>query len=266
MNQIKTVLCISISLFFFSAASAEMRVWTQTDGNRFAGEFHKIAFGKLIVNDAGGKIRFIPLKQLCKEDLDYLSSRVPPQIKLSVREKSHPLPEYNWSSPDFDTFIYTFSITLEKTSPLDYPMDLTVELFVLGQEADETYRDQFVLIKDEKSSFKFPPGEEKPVEITVPNVQFYSYIPWQGEAEGTDIRGKKYAGYIVAVYDSTGNLLAHKEELPTAWLKEDVPHTMKELQRIWLAGHGSVESCHFNRQFRKISPPRMPWFKRSVTW
>jgi hypothetical protein len=253
-------------LFFFSAASAEMRVWTQTDGNRFAGEFHKIAFGKLIVKDAGGKIHFIPLKQLSKEDLGYLSHHMPPEIEISVRKKERTLPEYNWSSPDFDTVLYTFSIILEKTSPLDYVGNLTVELFALGQEVDEEYNDQFVLMECKKSIFQFSPGEEKPVEVTVPDVRFYSYIPWQGEAEGTPLRGKKYAGYIVAVYDPTGNLLAHKENLPTAWLKEDVPHTVEELQRIWRAGNGSAESCQFNRQFREISPPRMPWFKRSVQY
>jgi hypothetical protein len=257
----KIRLAIILSLALFSFVSAEMRMWTDADGSRFAGEFSKTAIGKVFVRDGEGVIHSIPMDSLPEAESKYVLAQVPPAVQITVRKKDHEAPKYEWSSPDYYTTFYSFDIILEKTSSLDTTGDLKVELFVIGQDLVRQSDDSFVLMNYSQSIRQLPPGKRSRCEITVPNVQFERYN-WSTPLESD--RGKEYAGYLIAVCDSVGRIIDSKiSGVSAGWIKEDLHRTVDALRKLYAEGHGSPDSCHFREGFKKVSTPRVPWFSRS---
>lgn len=254
---------ICLSMLLFATAAADMRVWTDEEGRPFAGEFYKSAFGKVMIRDSEGTVRSVLMEQMSPADLEYVFYHVPPQIEITVRKKDRELPKYDWSSETFNTMLYTFTASFRKTSQLDYKGFLSAEFFIVGQDRVRRSDDHFVLMQYSRSPFSFSDENVAEPEVTLRDVQFYNYEATT-EVQDAIYRGKDFAGYIVAVSDGDGRLVAYKEALPNvSWMKEDIPRTLLEFRRIYSDGHGAVDSCHFDARFRKVAPPRMPWFERS---
>ena len=259
----KLLTLIFAGLIFAGPLSAEVRMWTDSSGNSFAGELSKVVLGRVYIRDVDGKTRSVSLDSLSKAEQEYLSSHVPPEVEITVRKKSRDLPNYAWSSLNYYTTLYTFSITLEKQSRLDYRGDLTVELFVIGQDLAAKSNDAFVLMHYGRSVCQLPDGRKSRSEVVVDDIRFEHFIAGYIQLSSATERGKEYVGYIVTVSDAKGHIIACKENGTPDWIENDLPYAAEQLTALYTQGYGSPDSCHFKEGFQKISPPRIPWFKRS---
>ncbi|QHI69064.1 hypothetical protein [Tichowtungia aerotolerans] len=238
-------------------------MWTDSEGNSFAGELSKVVLGRVYIRDVNGKTRSVSLDSLSKSEREYLSSHVPPELEITVRKKDRELPRFAWSSLNYYTTLYTFSITLTKQSRLDYRGDLTVELFVIGQDLAVGSNDFFVLMHYSRSVCQLPDGRKSFCQVTVDDVRFEHFIAGYIQLSSAAERGKEYVGYIVTVSDSNGRIIACKENGTSDWIENDLPYSAEKLRVLYSQGYGSPDSCQFKEGFKKISPPRIPWFKRS---
>ena len=75
---------------------------------------------------------------------------------------------------------------------------------------------------------------------------------------------KEYLGYIIAISDSSGSIIFCDTDITgIKWLTDDLLLSVEKLRELYAAHPGSIESRHFNSSFKKIKPPRVPWFKRT---
>lgn len=257
--KLVVLICLGRALL----ASADMRVWTDQNGQPFAGEFDQSAFSKVMIRDSEGVVRSIPMNQMSAADLEYVFYHVPPKLEITVRRKDRELPKYEWSSDTFDTTLYTFTARLKKISQLEYKGSLFTEFFIVGEDRVRRSEDHFVLMQYSRLPFSFSNENAEEPELTLRDVRFYRYDATTEVQDAVD-RGKDYVGYLIIVSDMDGRMIAYKDDLPNeSWMKEDISRTAGEFRGIYAAGNGAPDSCHFDSSFRKVSPPRMPWFERS---
>ena len=243
--------------------SAETRMWTGPDGKQFEGTYDKSLIGDVLIKDVKGKRHFLSINQLVKSDQDYIYSLVPPTVEIELEYETRQQPKTKWSRDDDDVTFYTFTATLEKESRLPYRGRLSAELFVLADERSVLAKDHLVLMSYTKKNFTFPEQKVSQYQFSVPDVLFNAYrASW---VQGSVVeRGKDYLGYILVISDSTGQMVAFDTDIANfGWLLKDKPHTVEGLRRLYHENRGSIESRHFDELFRKIAPPRIPWFQRT---
>jgi len=257
---------IGLVVIFFGAClslSAETRIWTDAKGVRFEGVYNKELLGGVQIKDMKGGNHLIRMEQLSTADLDYIESRVPPEVDAKVDSKTRMLLRTKWARDDDDTTIYTFTVTVKKTSKLAHKGQLSAELFVVANERSVQSREHLVLMQRKATPFVFPEDKEPRYEFSVPNIQFEAYrAAWINLPKAT-MRGKTYLGYIVSVSDSTGHIIFCDTDISgVKWITDDLPLSVEKLRELYINHPGSAENRHFNDSFRRISPPRIPWFQR----
>ncbi|MGE4488580.1 MAG: hypothetical protein AB7E95_03430 [Kiritimatiellales bacterium] len=256
----KTFNTLILAVAIGSCASAEMRMWTDESGNRFKGEFDKELFGDIRVKGEDRKSHMIPMDKLVKEDWEYILNKVPPRIEASVSKSIRKKPEMDWTIEQDVTQLYTFKVTLTKTSRLPYKGVLTAELFLFGDEVDG---DNYVLVHREKTDFTFPDARDSIVEYQVADIHYRKYYASWAVTESR-FRGIEYIGYLLAVSDSDGKLVYTDCDVADSdWITGDIEKSLEGLRKIAYDGRGSVYSRHFNKRFRKVMVPRIPWHKRT---
>ena len=249
-----------------TSLSAQTRMWTDAQGKRFEGTFEKELFGDLLIRGSDGQKHFLSIDKLSPADLKYVQLNAPPEMEMDVRYTTRILPKVNFSRDNDNTTMYTFTVRIAKTGVLPYKGELTAELFIIADEMAKEYDDDHVLMSYTKKNFVFPDGKESAYEFTVGEIPFNVYLAEWIETGERATRGKTYLGYILIVTDSKGRVVAHKENIKDLpWLTEDMSITDRELRRLYNENRGSIESRHFNDTFGKIPPPRIPWFRRTVT-
>ena len=244
--------------------SAEMRVWTDAEGTLFEGTYYKELLGGILVKDAKGKNRRILLEQLSVADRNYIEHHVPPDVDAKAGYKTRRLPRTEWSRDDDYTTLYTFDVTIKKTSKLPFKGRLSAELFVIGSERSLDSRTRAVLMNYSKTRFVFPDGKNPVYEFAVPDVSFHEYRAGWVQLSGVVNRGKDYLGTIITVLDESGGILFVDTNIPGyKWLTDDLPQSVEKLRQLAINNKGSEESRHFNDSFEQIDPPRIPWFQRT---
>jgi hypothetical protein len=251
------LVCVCCAGFF---AEAQTRIWRTADGTAFEGVFEKILFDKAYIRSSEGKIQQIPMDQLSPEDCSFIARRMPPEISFDVRKSDRQRPLLEWSIPQDITTLYTFDVVLKKESKGPCDLALTVEFFALGEEVDG---DNYVLVRRDKTDFVFPNERKSVFEFKVTDVPFRRYhAHWAVEVERA--RGVEYFGYVIAVSDPAGNVVASDTNLGSQrWLSENISESVRKLRRIAVEGRGSVFSRHFDESFRKRNVPRIPWHRRT---
>lgn len=192
-------------IFSLSAiAESEMRVWHLNDGHSVEAEFVYRMRGNVILKPSRGKDLKIPLSNFSEEDLSYIELEMPPKIDLnsSYTTESRKYPDmYGGPSSRVYTLMYTFKMTLRVRSATPYRHPLTVEYFAVAEEANG---DKHILVHYQKETFHLddlPNGElvleSEPIPFTTYQVREYT-------------QGIEYAGFLIAVTDSRGEVIAYK--------------------------------------------------------
>ncbi|QHI70790.1 hypothetical protein [Tichowtungia aerotolerans] len=257
------ILCVAGCGLFAAGLPLDARVWTNIDGTYVKGSFVRILFDKVLVEDAIGKKHSIPLARLSRGDLSYLYYHVPPEIEISVSDESYELPKFEWSREEDDVTCYRFSAQVSKTSELPYKANLTAELFVLGAERTRMNDDHLVLMAYERKKFGFQDEKKCACVMHFEAVPFHTYRSEWVLRQNAVARGKTLSGYILAVSDVNGRVVGFESDVKQKWVTRDLGFSVEKLRGLYGVNHGAVNSRHFNQHFEKVSPPRIPWFKRS---
>lgn len=257
-------LCIFILMTGSAFMSAKGRMWTDVNGTQFEGTFSKELYGDALVEDLTGKSHFIPIDKLSAADLKYIQSSVPPVMNIEVQEQIGELPRTVWSRQDDITKLYTFDVTVKKISKLPYNGRLTAEIFIIANERAKERKDDCVLMAYKAVPFVFPPGERSSIHYTLPDVQFNAYNAAWITLSAAAKRGKTYAGYICEISDQKKVPVFFKTDIQKRnWVVADITNSVNQLRILYKNNPGSIESRHFDEDFQKTPPPRIPWFPRS---
>jgi len=263
--MIKTVSLFISVCFLCGSSVAQTRIWRTVDGTIYEGTFEKTLFDKAYIRNAEGIFLKIPMEELSPPDLEYLFHNVPPEVSIDVRKKDRQQPLLEWSIPDDRTTLHTCKVRLTKTSNLPSQVKLTAELFIFGEEVDG---ENYVLVHRQQFVFVFPNEKKCVYEFEAVDIPFrHYYANWASQGGAEKYRGVTYLGYLVAVFDPQGNLIASDTSLRSQkWLSEDVATSVEKLNELYINGRGSAFSRHFDTKFRKRTVPRMPWHERSNTF
>jgi hypothetical protein len=246
--------------------SAETRMWTDADGVRFEGTYDKEMLGGVLIKDLTGDSHLIRIEQLAGADRDYIEHHVPPTVDAKVDFETRVLPRTEWSREDDDTTIYTFHVTVEKKSRLTYKGRLSAELFIVASERSIKSDKHLVLMDRSKTDFVLPEEKKGVSEFSVPPVAVNSYLAGWIIPFSVANRGKAYLGHVLAVSDSSGQMIFCDTDIAgVKWLTDDLPSSVEKLRELYALHHGSAESRHFNDSFRQVDPPSIPWFQRNPT-
>lgn len=261
-NTPKRFLLLLVFLGMNALAAQPSRIWSANTENRVEATFEKTLLGGVLVRDSNGKSHLIRKEQLSKADLNYIYHHVPPKITTDVDTETRDLPRNQYSQAGDTTTMYTFTIEIKRKGEFPYKGQLTAELFVIGRERVVDNDSRFVLMSWDNQKLLF--SEEGICEYSFPEVPFHAYrAHWILAGEAVMERGKEYLGWILVVYDADGNPISTDSNITVDWLEDDLPHTIGKLRELYKEHPGHFEDRHFNQSFKRLEPPRIPWFRRN---
>lgn len=195
----------------FSVATislAETRVWTLNNGKTIEAEFMSLMGGKIALKNRKGKLLKIPKNDMSKDDMKYIELLRPPKLdfsfsKMTTQHVYPPLTQwFEENNIPPRSLYYTFSTQIKQTSANPYNHNLTAEIFVM---AAELYGDKNILIDRREESFRLTDENKRIVDIPgAESLMLTTYV-----APGGMWTGEKYAGYLIVVTDSRGEIIGH---------------------------------------------------------
>ena len=222
------------------------RIWTLADGRTLEAEFVNVFGGKVVLKNAKGKTRKVPLQQFSPEDIEYVELARPPAIDINFLNSLKTV-SFTGGFYDFDFWHRypekwgNFGVQLKQTSTGEYNHGLDVEIFVVGQQREGG---KYLLLDRQKFSFN-PAKEDRRHEYHSPRkVELQDYPDYYGQW----VHGDKYVGYVVTVTDERGEMIATAG--PKKWLLENLVN-LKKLR----VGNYFDKSC--TRTF-PARPPLIP--------
>lgn len=201
--------------------AGEMRTWTSKRGKTVEGKYVNIAFEKVTIMNASGKLVQLPFDQLCDEDLDYVDRLNPPDISIDYQESTQP---WEYVSDDWitrsgivikDHPIYVmdaeFGALIKQKSGKEYHHDLTIEMYIFTEQCLDP--DKFHLIGRVKSKpFRLTKANNHRHLFTAQEIyKIIYYNLWS-----TYKRGEKPSKYLIIVRDDKGNIISHRAR--SEWL------------------------------------------------
>lgn len=182
------LILLSINQF----ADAEFRIWEDTSGNIWEGEFVTLNGGKVVIVDqAGVKAEYNP-EDLSDNDHDYLEEMVPPKLSLDVSKTSD-----SSSSGNSESIICR--ATIKKTDTRAYAGELTAVLVVMSEEMRTGAFSKAG--SSEEFKFNLPVTHGVPVTFESDSIRL---------SKSSAKSGRRYAGYVLVVWDRFGNPVAVK--------------------------------------------------------
>ena len=207
----KQTLLIAVAVMVgLSAFAGELRLWTLAGDQTIEAEFVSVIGDKVVLKKKRGKVVKVPRRSISREDLVYIDLCQPPALDFSFSKKTKlhvypPLTEWfesNNTPPR--SLYYTFSTEIRQTSANAYDHELTAEIFVMAVEVDGGKN---ILIDYRKEPFRL--NEENKRTVNIPGAEALMLTTYV--SPGGYWRGEKFAGYMVVVNDSRGEIIAHTE-------------------------------------------------------
>jgi hypothetical protein len=238
----------ALAAFFIGAqAHAEMRVWEDKAGLQVKADFVREIFGLVELRRPDGSIHTISLKDLSPEDMQYVRTRVPPEVSIDVQKKERPKVRNDKFVQGGDVInVITLEISLHKESSAPYDGVLSAEVYLVGKEvATDDYR----MLGKRLSRVEFTEENEGIFTFSVSaDERVYE------EYNGLETRGAEYDGYLVVVADANGQRQTFKTNL--SWLEDE---NVDKLRRFYV---GSF----FDENCRRRSVPRPRYYESRFTF
>jgi hypothetical protein len=215
------------------------RLWTLANGKSIEGEYINIMGGKVVLKTKRGKIIKIAPVDFSAEDLDLLQLLNPPQLKISFKKETDHFEVK--SNPDHNNVIpvateFAGRVVIEQTDRKnDYQNPLRLEFYVILDEFDG---DNFILHDRQIETFSLTPENERRFELTGRTDILLRY-----EHYGGNVRGEKYKGYMILVFNERDEIIA--QNLSHDWLLD-----IRDPLLHFPVGR------HFNKQGVRVFPPR----------
>lgn len=185
----------------------EFRIWTDVKGNSIEAEHVRTMSGKVLLRKQNGSRITIALDNLSLVDRRFAILQSPPSIGITVTDTTdrenvgYTGPRREGSQVRVESV--TSEIKLKKTSPDEYDADLTLEVCLIGR----TPLDRYAIIRRDNPEFRF----------SLETTNQYSYVCKPVDlrnVSGSISTGTEYEGYLVAVRDGRGIIIAKKATRP----------------------------------------------------
>lgn len=203
MKILNAGLFVALVLLPASLCAEEVRIWKDSDGKTIEAEYVKTLGDKVVLQLGDGQEIRVSLNSLSKRDQRYLKMLAIPRIDLDVSVR---LDRENVSSRkprravQIQSETIEASVSVQKTSPAPYDLPLRVELSLLGKLEN---KDVFVVLSRSGERFRFSAENENAFSVDSSPVSLQ-------QLESGVQRGVEYAGYVAAVTDRAGELIAVK--------------------------------------------------------
>ncbi|MEN8254454.1 MAG: SHD1 domain-containing protein [Verrucomicrobiota bacterium] len=205
-----------------ASATREMRTWTLADGRNVEAKMINIFAGKVVLENATGKIVKLPKDRLSAGDIEYAELAEPPDFDINFlknfRHVDFSGSFYDiqwWDRPPEDWGHYGFQ--LKQTSTGEYNHELHAEMFVVGKQ---WRRSKYTLLDRQKTSFIPAEQERRLYEFRSKRKVVIALDEYSNTAYGED-----YYGYVVTVTDARGKLIAL--ESSHKWLPDKLANLRK---------------------------------------
>jgi hypothetical protein len=183
---------------------AEMREWMDADGKTVNAEFVRKEVESVVLRTEDGTELKVAYNILSEEDRQYVMLQTPPRLEIRVEPNVR---NYTVGYLGNDGYDYTVKyevveprVFLRRTSTHHYDAELILELVILGRIREI---DRYLVIDNSKTPFSF----------TGRTSYEYTYAGYPLDLQqirGSWRSGVEYKGYLVAVRDSRGVLIASK--------------------------------------------------------
>lgn len=186
------------------SAVAEYREWTDTNGKTVKAEYVRKEVESVVLRREDGTEFKVAVGSLSDEDRQFVMLQSPPRIEINVEPS---VDTYTVGYLGNNGYDYTVqyevvepSVLLRKTTTEPYDAPLTLEMIILGRIREI---DRYIIIDSSATPFTFT-GRQS-YEFT-----YEGYPLDLKQIKGSWNSGIEYEGYLVAVRDSRGILIAIK--------------------------------------------------------
>ncbi len=217
MNKLALSLLI---LTFTAVCHAEIRSWTTSDGKTFEAEFINV-IGDKAVFQSGKKQLKISYDSLSETDKEYIALSNPPKLditftKSSVSRHIQTSPVFQEAPPRINDF--TFGAKVRQTSAGDYPFELEIEYFAIGQELRGN---RFILLDRDKRTFTLT--RENKLAFDFKGERLVEVMQYDMKER---MFGREYAGNLVTITDKRGVIIGYSAS--NEWLYDNIEN-LKQL-------------------------------------
>ncbi len=222
--------------------SAEMRIWRDQQGNQFEGDYVRVVFGKVMLQNPQGEKIYIPLKELASADTKYLSTVYVPTMEITVRTRSRAKPPTDADLPDDKSTIVTAEVTIRTKEKVE-SSSLRAEVYLVGAEvATADYR----IVKKAGGPLTFTTENAYQTTFSL-EMESREYMEFNFQDRGT-----LYEGYLVLVFDKTDELIEYKSAL--SWLDKGKIEAFRKFR----------VNAFFNKDCRRRPVPRPVYSEERV--
>ncbi|MDZ8118437.1 hypothetical protein [Pontiella agarivorans] len=228
----------------------QLRTWTVDGGAPIEAEL-VMGIGDLVVlKTRKGKQVKVEKEKFSGEDLHYISLASLPEftIDFKTNRRQVPSPEQppnTWVRP-ITIFEYEFGAKISQRSSRDYPYELTVELFAIGDEVDG---DNYVLLDRQEQTFRLAAENKKNFLFKGDKVRTIK----KAILPDTPLHGVNYSGYLVTITDELGRIIQYTAT------REFLFENLDALKQIPIGKH-------FDKNCNYASPPRFTFRDRESSW
>jgi len=222
-------------------SESALRTWTLNAGKTVEAEYVNLFGGKVVLKGARGKVAKVPLTEFSPEDLYLIELLNPPELRMDFKKHTSNFKVLsNPTSTMPIPFAQTFAggVVVRQQNMKNYPHPLRLEMYVILAEYDG---DNFILFDRQVDTFRLTPENERRFEV-VGNKSILRRYEYYGGA----VRGEKYKGYMILVYDERGEIVA--QNLSHDWLFD-----IRDKLLVFPVGR------HFNKQGERVFPPSPPF-------
>jgi len=217
----------------------EPRLWAFANGKSVEAEFVNIFSGKAVLKTERGKVLKVPPSEFAEDDRKELELLNPPKLSMSFKKDTQQFevrsnPDLNVPVPAATEFAGGVVIEQEDKNN-DYRRPLRLEFYVILDEYDGN---NFILHDRIIQDFTLTPQNDRRFEIYSRKDIMLRYEHYAG-----NVRGEKYKGYMVLVFNERDELIA--QNLSHDWLLD-----IRDKLLDFPVGR------HFNKQGERVFPPR----------
>lgn len=225
------------------ADESPLRVWTLTGGKTVEAEYVSIIGDEVVLRTARGRQVRIPADGFSPDDIDYIRLSNPPQfsvdfVRSSSQKTLETTPYLNEEAPRI--LEWTFGAKVEQESTADYPYDLKVEYWALGQQYLDGNKYKIL----DQQVGHFTPNEENDRSFRFDGDRTVTLMDYSMDDQR---RGLKFAESLVVVTDQRGEMVGYNTT--ANWLLEHLDELRerrvgqfinKECARVYPTGPKAV--------------------------
>ncbi len=158
----KTTSMLVISMLALHVASAETRVWTDSDGTKLEAELVEYINGTVTLQAADEKQIQVGISSLSSEDQKVVLRSTPPDLDIHLKDSTDTENIGGGRNFDLDRTTYEFSLELEKEGSREYADTMTAEIYIIGYNR---IQDKYIVLRKYEKPFSFANTSDDEIEI-----------------------------------------------------------------------------------------------------